>query len=390
MSEPLTMVNVIPSLGFGGTERQGVSIAKQMENYCDSRVMPLSSIQPGQIEYWSLGADKVITTKAELEQLAKSSNKLVVIFHNLIRDIDAGIIEFLNELDCEIYEQSVFSIYDRRLKCDGSFQLSLNAGAKFNSTAPAGHRSFLLPNILATDGVAQAEEVTSKRLRFARVGQPSAAKWSRKYVPIIKKTLALLDCEWVLVGCPDSLSREILESISEEEAARLTLIEKITDREDMFRFLKSVTDFVHISNIGESFGYVLFEAGLAGCRVHTLDAPWTDNSQSEYVEQFSHGYVYLSARKMLVGLLNLDLFSQRGEIDADLIFSLSADHFEAKLVRVLEKHDAPGDVFDISKLQKKRGELLQDLYWAMRRLWYRSGDIVDRIFVYAWRRIWWT
>ena len=390
MRVPITMVNVIPSLGFGGTERQGVSIAKQMEFYCDSLVMPLSAIQSGEIEYWSLGAEKVITTTAELEQLAESSDRLVVIFHNLIRDIDADIIKFLNDLDCELYEQSVFSTYDHRLQCDGSFQLSLNAGAKFNSTAPTGHRSFLLPYIVVADGVAQAEEVTPKRLRFARMGQPSVAKWSRKYVPIIKETLASLDCEWVLVGCPDSLRREILESIPEEAAARLTLIEKITDREEMFGFLKSVTDFVHISNIGESFGHVLFEAGLAGCRVHTLDAPWTDNSQSEYVERFRHGYVYLSARQMLEGLLNLDPFSQRGGVDAELMSCLSADYLGAKLVTILEGYDAPGDEFDVSQLQKKRGEVLQDWYWTIRRLRYRSGDIIDRAFGYAWRHIWWT
>lgn len=386
----LTMVNVVPSLGFGGTERQGVSIAKQMEFYCDSRVMPLSSIQPGEIEYWSLGDDKVVRTIAELEQLAQDSDRLVVIFHNLIRNIDAGIIKFLNDLDCELYEQSVFSRYDHRLKCEGSFQLSFNAGVKFNSTAPTGHRSFLLPNIVFSEGLAHAEEVIPTRLRFARVGQPSNAKWSRKYVPIIKRTLTSLDCEWALVGCPDSLRREILESVPEMAEARLTFIEKITDRDEMFEFLKSVTDFVHISNIGESFGYVLFEAGLAGCRVHTLDTPWTDNSQSEYVQQFGYGYVYLSARQMLRSLLNLEPFSQRGVVDAELLSCLSAESFGAKLVTILEGNDAPGDEFNVSQLQQARGEVLQDWYWGLRRLHYRSGDLIDRFFGYAWRQVWWT
>jgi hypothetical protein len=56
--------------------------------------------------------------------------------------------------------------------------------------------------------------------------------------------------------------------------------------------------FVHIAQVGESFGYVNFEAISNGCNVLTLQTPWSHNSQSEYMFKFTNGHVFHSIKNI--------------------------------------------------------------------------------------------
>ena len=85
--------------------------------------------------------------------------------------------------------------------------------------------------------------------------------------------------------------------------------------------------FLHISKIGESFGYVIAESLLCETPVVTLNTPWADNSQSELVGNRKGGFTifqkknFIKAVQMLINDEKLRLSFSRYE--AGLCFHLS-------------------------------------------------------------------
>lgn len=382
------IISVVPSLGFGGTERQGILLAKAIKERYVSYVFSLKNVEDMELEYWGLEKYDILDTRSDIEQVIADDQPVLMIFHNLIREIDSDFIDFINKLDVVVVEQSVFSQYDQRLNSEISLQLSRIAEVKYRSTAPSRHVTHLLPYSIDTAERKLVKRAPETERIYGRVGQPSMAKWSSKYSKIIRSTMESESCKWILVGCPENLKNKILAELPEIYLSRIEFIERITCRNELFGVLSKVTDFIHISNIGESFGYVLFEAMIAQCRVHVLDTPWVDNSQAEYVSQYSKGFVYGSTKQLLSSLKS-DVRLSIADTDIEFYETFNLDRIKRSLFELIDR-DFRTSQEAVVDLIFAPPSLYTRLYLLARILKkHKSHDFIDKAFAYVWRRVFW-
>jgi glycosyltransferase involved in cell wall biosynthesis len=84
--------------------------------------------------------------------------------------------------------------------------------------------------------------------------------------------------------------------------ARVTLAPFTTERATVARYLAASDAMLHYARYGESFGYALAEAALAGLPVIAQSTPWGDNAQAELIRDGETGFLvddYAAARRAL-------------------------------------------------------------------------------------------
>jgi hypothetical protein len=90
------------------------------------------------------------------------------------------------------------------------------------------------------------------------------------------------------------------------------------------RHLAAADVMLHYARYGESFGYALAEAALAGLPVIVQSTPWGDNAQAELIRDGETGFVvrdYPGAKRALAKLMNDPAFAAalvdraRGDIE---------------------------------------------------------------------------
>jgi hypothetical protein len=124
---------------------------------------------------------------------------------------------------------------------------------------------------------------------IGRIGQPSAAKWDRQILDVFRLIQKRLpDTHLLMVGCP----AEICDEISTLPAAvrkAIRVFPASSDDQTLQTAYWALDVFLHLSQIGESFGLVLVEAAQSGVSIVAKTTPLKDNSQAEVVRIMAAG-----------------------------------------------------------------------------------------------------
>ncbi|MCT0229495.1 glycosyltransferase [Synechococcus sp. CS-1324] len=122
-----------------------------------------------------------------------------------------------------------------------------------------------------------------------RIGQPSDSKWDRRILDVFRLIQQRLpDCQLLLVGCPPGISAEI-DTLPAPLRAAIQVFPASSDDRTLQAAYWAMDLFLHLSQIGESFGLVLVEAAQSGLPIVTGSTPLKDNSQGEVVRILAAG-----------------------------------------------------------------------------------------------------
>src|SRR5262249_49949665 len=161
-----------------------------------------------------------------------------------------------------------------------------------------------------------------------RLGRPDPRKWSDLLIVHGARLLADLPrLHLVFLSAPASRQGVIRRLMGR----RATLAPFTTDRATVARYLAASDVMLHYARYGESFGYALAEAALAGLPVVAQATPWGDNAQAELIRDGETGFLvddYPSARQALLRLTNDAGFARqlasRAAADIAARFSVAA------------------------------------------------------------------
>ena len=135
-----------------------------------------------------------------------------------------------------------------------------------------------------------------------RLGRPDPRKWSDLLIVHGARLLADLPrLHLVFLSAPTSRVPVIRRLMG----PRATLAPFTTDRATVARYLAASDAMLHYARYGESFGYALAEAALAGLPVIAQATPWGDNAQAELIRDGETGFLadsYESTRQALARL----------------------------------------------------------------------------------------
>ena len=135
-----------------------------------------------------------------------------------------------------------------------------------------------------------------------RLGRPDPRKWSDLLIVHGARLLADLPrLHLVFLSAPASRVPVIRRLMG----PRATPAPFTTDRATVARYLAASDAMLHYARYGESFGYALAEAALAGLPVIAQATPWGDNAQAELIRDGETGFLvdsYESTRQALARL----------------------------------------------------------------------------------------
>ncbi len=143
-----------------------------------------------------------------------------------------------------------------------------------------------------------------------RVGRPDPRKWSDL---LIVHGVGLLRefpyLHFVFLSAPETRADVIGRAMGD----RATLAPFATDRAAVRRYMAAADVMLHYARYGESFGYAIAEAALAGLPVIVQATPWGDNAQAELMRDGETGFVvnsYAAVRQALRHLMEDAPFAQ--------------------------------------------------------------------------------
>lgn len=296
----MKILEVVNSLGIGGTERTAVNFSIGLTNKgCDVIVFSLNSgIRERELDSHHI---PVIIGLERLKLLSIQWTPDIIHVHN------HGIDSHIQREVCELYpnsyvcEQNVFGVPSNYSKLDCSFQLSKWSQWNYvNRKIKINYRIEILPNPINSENFypASFSERNAFRNKYnipldstvlLRIGQPIVAKWNVKMIDVfidLKKKYANLFL--LCIGAPQNI---IDYSKKRNVYSNLLFIDKITNDKDLRVCYSSCDIFLHMARIGESFGIVLLEAMLCGTPIVTVNTPYCDNAQSEVVGHMVGGIV---------------------------------------------------------------------------------------------------
>jgi glycosyltransferase involved in cell wall biosynthesis len=135
-----------------------------------------------------------------------------------------------------------------------------------------------------------------------RLGRPDPRKWSDLMILHGARLLAAVPrLHLVFLSAPESRHGVIRRLMGN----RVTLAPFTTERAVIARYLAGCDVMLHYARYGESFGYALAEAALAGLPVIAQATPWGDNAQAELIRDAETGFLVHdleSARRALARL----------------------------------------------------------------------------------------
>lgn len=144
-----------------------------------------------------------------------------------------------------------------------------------------------------------------------RLGRPDPRKWSDLLILHGARLLRDLPrLHLVFLSAPANRHDVIRRLMGD----RATLAPFTTDRAVVARYLAASDAMLHYARYGESFGYALAEAALAGLPVIAQSTPWGDNAQAELIGNGRTGFLvndYPSARRALARLAADPAFARR-------------------------------------------------------------------------------
>ena len=343
----IPVIHVAAELGQGGTERSIELLATAAEGPADQRVVALDrdgatgrrlraagvsvEIFAGDIA----AAAVAIAGRGSAVALLNRAGRPEAKWNELIRRLAGGQVMPL--------DVNHFGWLDRGAIADGlkgSFCVSGTALAKYLRQMfghwPSAEELTGVPLALAAgnnpvatiEKPAQDKAELRRRLGLPadafialRVGRPDPRKWSDLLIVHGGRLLRELPrMHLVFLSAPGNREAVIRRTMGD----RATLAPFTTDRDQVARYMAAADVMLHYARYGESFGYAIAEAALAGLPVIAQATPWGDNAQAELIREGETGFLvenYAGARRALMRLMD-DRNSARamaGAASADIV-----------------------------------------------------------------------
>jgi glycosyltransferase involved in cell wall biosynthesis len=303
-------------LGKGGTQRAAQNFAEAYDELGhDSRVWATNGagIRQRQLERRGVPVWVGIAPKA-LQEIARWRPE-VIHLHSLGLP-PAAVERVIDECPgAKVIETNVFSIpspWESRL--DASFQLSEWCAWLYSRRGGDTRINEVLPYSVIADRFRRAapeaiaafrstHRIPASHLLLGRIGQSSENKWSALTVDAFEHARRSgVAASLLVVNPPEGIIRRCRSSPFRDDIVH---IEQITDDADLSVAYSSIDIFVHIADLGESFGMVLAESMLCETPVITLNTPWADNAQAEVVGHSVGGLVANTRRGFLEAMVRL-------------------------------------------------------------------------------------
>lgn len=304
----MKILTVVFGLGIGGTERaaQNFALAYSQLGH-DSRVFCTGHDGTRGKELRENGINVYFSNKAGLNSLKGWNPELMHIHSHPLNQSDFDLIKEISS-NAIIVETNVFSEpspWEEHLH--KSFQLSTWCMSLYILRGGRSKISCVLPYPIEITRFKRAHLKTREDFRrdrnfsledtvLGRVGQPIDAKWSRHVIETFEKICKEFDnVKLLLVGPPNSIIK-----LADKSAFRdkIHCEDPIAGDENLSVVYSSIDIFLHVSDIGESFGMVLAESLLCETPIITLATPWADNSQAEVIGDGLGGFVANSPRDL--------------------------------------------------------------------------------------------
>lgn len=307
----MKILTVVHNLRKGGTERAALVFAQNYrEQGLDSRILvgDLSGVRTKEALDKGLRV-YTLSDPQDREAVSKWGPDVVHLHsHGLASHEVRLVTEIVGLEHCRFVETNVFSSpssWEHLL--EASFQLSEwgmrqydrrggDASKAIRSSYPVAPME---ESRLSKSDAKQALGIDPNFWVIGRVGQDAPAKWSNLYMSVIKWIGRQSAVHFLVVNPPSFLQKK-LERLPSQS---YTIVDSITNDEKLADAYRAMDIFLHIADQGESFGYVLAEAGLFGIPTVTLSTPWGDNAQSEIIINGLNGFV-VNKPKNLVGALH--------------------------------------------------------------------------------------
>jgi glycosyltransferase involved in cell wall biosynthesis len=290
----MKILTIVFSLGKGGTERAA-------QNFCegygelghDSRILAaygsgvrIDELQQKNLKVW-VGLDEDV-----LNDIVHWCPDLV---HIHSHEMNVKDVYNFKEIivNAKFVETNVFSMpseYEDILEY--SYQLSnwchflylSRGGSELKSTVipyPVKTECFFKSNKLQTIAFKEKYGIPKDAFVFGRIGQNYSGKWSNYLVDLFDKFVSeIYKHSYLLIINPPS---KIIDYVAKKGIKNVVIIDKLIGDAELRDCYSSIDLFLHIANMGESFGMVLAESILCETPVITLNTPWGDNSQCEVV-----------------------------------------------------------------------------------------------------------
>lgn len=315
-SDQIKILSIVCDLEKGGTQRAAQNFAigyKELGH--DSRILALNGLG-SRYEHIS---DILIVYKG-LQGLLLEIDKnwipdLIHIHSHLLSFNDVKkILSLFRKGGAKVVETNVFSTPSPWIKdLDISFQLSnwgqwlyhlRQGGRSAVLSNPVNLNCFIAGSPQEIDLLKSEYQIPKEAFLMGRIGESYDAKWSTLLIDAFEEVASKnLLIYLLLVNPPESIEARCLRS---PLSNRIKIIGEIKGDKRLSIAYSAMDVMVHISGIGESFGYVLPEAVLSGTPVITMSTPWADNSQGEILRAIGGGYVvnrYSTLISVLEGII---------------------------------------------------------------------------------------
>ncbi len=301
----MKILTLVFSIGPGGTERAAVNYAVAYQQFGhDSRVLVAGAGYDRKPELDAAGVVTILlqesrqTQEAVLAEL-RAWGPDIIHLHNYT-DAYLPFLDKLKREGTKVVETNVFSRphYEAGYrKVDLSLQLSrwgLWKYSRWMQGAAWKPAQAVIPYIMMGERFTEPDAATIRSFRHrhgipdgafvaGRIGQAHPSKWDPRLLDIMEQTIRRGNAIWFfLVGLPPVYRQELLKK-SPLVRSRVVLVDEIKGDEQLSLYYRSLQCMVHLSAIGESFGYVLAEALYCRVPVITLLTPFRDNAQYEVV-----------------------------------------------------------------------------------------------------------
>jgi glycosyltransferase involved in cell wall biosynthesis len=142
-----------------------------------------------------------------------------------------------------------------------------------------------------------------------RVGRPDPRKWSDLLILHGARLLHEFPrLHFVFLSAPANREGVIRGAMG----SRVTLAPFATDRATVARYLAASDAMIHYARYGESFGYAIAEAALAGLPVIAQATPWGDNAQAELIRNGETGFIVEDYQGLRRAVAELAADGERG------------------------------------------------------------------------------
>lgn len=201
--------------------------------------------------------------------------------------------------DSKIYESNIFgkkNSYEYLL--EESWQL--NNWCNFNYILSGGKKNYnYLPLPVNYDFLLEYKKKYSKhkikrnRLSILKISQDANGKWSKNLINIFSKIYLKNNKATLTLVTPPKEIKFQIKKLPSNIKKQISIINKIYSYEQLYRLYSISNTFLHLTQQGETFGYVLFEANFFDCKMICNETPWADNSQVEILRDLynqNHSY----------------------------------------------------------------------------------------------------